>query len=80
MNEVTTADSVILRGFHLNKQNEVTNLVKTLRLSPALNFKFNGNDIPDSSIIKTNQAAAEEGYYAAPFELLIPLNNQIQVK
>ncbi|MGC6566715.1 MAG: Amuc_1101 family PilM-like pilus complex protein [Akkermansiaceae bacterium] len=80
MNEVTSADSVILRGLHLNKQNEVTNLVKTLRLSPALNFKFNDKEIPDSSIIKTNQAAAEEGFYAAPFELLIPLNNQIQVK
>lgn len=80
MNEVTAADSVILRGLHLSKPNEVTNLVKVLRLSPALDFKYDGKEIPDSSIIKTNQTAADEGFYAAPFELLIPLNKQIQIK
>jgi len=80
MNDVENADSVIIRGFHLDKTTEVNNLVKTLRLSPALAFEFDGKQIPDSQIIKTNQASPEDGFYAAPFELLVPLSTPITIK
>lgn len=80
MNDVENADSVIIRGLHLDKINEVSNLVKTLRLSPALTFEFGGKQIPDSQVIKTNQASPEDGFYAAPFELLIPLSKPITIK
>lgn len=74
------ADSVIIRGRHLDKANEVVNLLKTLRQSSSLEFEINGEVIPDSEIIKLNQTAPEQGFYAAPFELLIPLKNPIYLK
>ena len=80
MSDVENADSVIIRGLHLDKENEVSNLVKSLRLSPALTFEFGGKQIPDSQVIKTNQASPEDGFYAAPFELLIPLSKPITIK
>ncbi|MEJ6641975.1 MAG: type IV pilus assembly protein PilM [Akkermansiaceae bacterium] len=80
MNDVESADSVTIRGYHLDKENEVSNLVKTLRLSPALTFTFGDKEIPDSQIIKTNQASPEDGFYAAPFEFLIPLSKPITIK
>ena len=80
MSDVENADSVIIRGLHLDKENEVSNLVKSLRLSPALTFEFGGKQIPDSQVIKTNQAFPEDGFYAAPFELLIPLSKPITIK
>ncbi|YCM43531.1 type IV pilus assembly protein PilM [Verrucomicrobiaceae bacterium 227] len=80
MPDVEMADSVIIRGFHLDQENEVSNLVKSLRLSPALTFEFDGKEIPDSQIIKTNQASPDEGFYVAPFELLVPLAKPITLK
>jgi len=80
MSDVETADSVIIRGLHLDNSTEISNLVKTLRLSPSLTFEFDGKQIPDSQIIKSNLASPVDGFYAAPFELLIPLSKPITLQ
>ena len=80
MVEDAVADSLYIRGRHLDKANEVVNLLKTLRRAPSLEFEINGETIPDSEIIKLNQTAPEEGFYAAPFELLVPLKKPIYLK
>ena len=76
------ADSVRIKGLHLDKQTEVIDIVVRLRGSQFLSFEWEGEKIPDSRIITDIMAApsAENNDYAAPFELLIPLKNPIQLK
>jgi len=83
------ADSVIIRGFHLDKNSEVSDILKRLRTSEILRFKSKEGkgrkmkevDIPNSQIIKFNMAGPNEdnGDFAAPFELLIPLAKPIKL-
>lgn len=77
-----TADSVLIKGLHLDKQSEVIDIVARLRGSELLSFEWEGENIPDSRIIKDIMAAPNEetNDYAAPFELLIPLKKPIQLK
>lgn len=79
--EKEMADSVSLKGYHLNKNIEVLEILKRLKTSEVLTFEWEGEAIPDSQIIKLNMAAPndENGDYAAPFELVIPLSKPIKL-
>ncbi len=79
--EKEMADSVSLKGYHLNKNIEVLEILKRLKTSEVLTFEWEGKAIPDSQIIKLNMAAPndENGDYAAPFELVIPLSKPIKL-
>ncbi len=79
--EKEMVDSVSIKGYHLNKNIEVLEILKRLKTSEVLTFKWNEKDIPDSQIIKLNMAAPNEetGDYAAPFELVIPLATPIKL-
>lgn len=74
------ADSILVRGLHLNKQNEVIMLLKKLRTSDVLAFEWQDKPIPDSQIIRKNEAAPVDNNFAASFELLIPLKQPIALK
>ena len=80
MPNVNYADSLIIRGLHLDDDNQVTELVKSLRNTSSLTFEIDNKEIPDSQIIKALQTAPEDGFYAAPFELLVPLAKPINIK
>ena len=75
------ADSISIKGYHLNKNIEVLEILKRLKTSDVLTFEWDGKEIPDSQIIKLNMASPNEetGDYAAPFELVIPLAKPIKL-
>jgi type IV pilus assembly protein PilM len=75
------ADSVSIKGYHLDKNIEVLEILKRLKSSEVLSFKWEDKEIPNSQIIKLNMAAPSEenGDYAAPFELVIPLAKPIKL-
>lgn len=81
MSDKEMADSVSIKGLHLNKSTEVLDILKRLKSSKVLTFKWDDKPIPDSQIIKLNQAtpSEENNDYAAPFELVIPLAKPIKL-
>lgn len=80
--EKELADCVSIKGYHLNKNIEVLEILKRLKTSEVLSFNWQGKEIPDSQIIKLNMAAPndENGDYAAPFEFVIPLAKPLKLK
>lgn len=77
-----SVDSVSIRGLHLNASSEVLAIFQKLKSVPMLTFEWNGQSLPDSQLVKENQAAPniENNEYAAPFELVIPLKEPISLK
>jgi type IV pilus assembly protein PilM len=82
MDDKEYADSVSIKGLHLDKSSEVLDILKRLKKSEVLSFEVDGKPIPDSQLIKLNMAApnSETNDYAAPFELVIPLKKPINLK
>ena len=79
--EKTTADSVIIRGLHLDQKPEVLKILKNLRNSEVLTFDWNEKKISDDQVIQFIKAPDSDNRdYAAPFEFVIPLKNPIQLK
>ena len=78
--ENTEADCVVIRGFWRKDRNDVLALVKNLRSSEFLDFNWDGKELTEGQIVKTIEAAPEEGNYAAPFEIIVPLENPISLK
>ncbi|MGJ8697161.1 MAG: Amuc_1101 family PilM-like pilus complex protein [Verrucomicrobiaceae bacterium] len=78
--EHETADSVVLRGFWRKSEQDVFALIAKLRNSEHLSFNWNGEELKDAQIVKILEAAPEDGNYAAPFELVIPLKQPISLK
>lgn len=77
-----SVDSVSIKGLHLNASSEVLAIFGKLKTVPMLSFEWNGKALPDSQLVKENQAApnVENNEYAAPFELVIPLKEPISLK
>ncbi|MFT6179692.1 MAG: hypothetical protein ACJA1W_002041, partial [Akkermansiaceae bacterium] len=75
------ADCISIKGLHLNKSTEVLDILKRLKSSEVLTFKWDDKTILDSQIIKLNQATPsdENNDYAAPFELVIPLAKPLKL-
>lgn len=79
--EKTTADSVIIRGLHLDQKPEVLKILKNLRNSEVLTFDWDEKKITDDQVIQfINAPDSDNGDYAAPFEFVIPLKTPIQLK
>ena len=74
--EFSSANAIALRGFWRGSNQDVYALIKNLRTSEYLNFE----GLTDAQIVKTLEAAPEDGKYAAPFELIIPLAKPISLK
>ena len=82
MKEQTWVDSVIIRGLHLNKQTEVLDILEKLKGSEVLKFvDSKAKPIPNNQIAQIKAKPEQEtNDYAAPFEMLIPLNKPFQHK
>lgn len=78
--ENSTADAVALRGYWRTSGKDVYTLIAKLRESEYLSFEQNGKTLTDAQIVKTLESAPEDGNYAAPFELIIPLKTPISLK
>ncbi len=88
--DIPKADSILIKGLWRNDQQNVYKGIQALReKSTFLNFKTERKvgknkmeevQIADSTLIKELQGAAETGSFAAPFELLIPLKEPIELK
>ncbi len=78
--EVESADSFIIRGFHLDDQTGVVNIVEKLRTSDYFDFEWGGTPMATTAIIKQNVNKPVDKAYAAPFELLIPLKKPIKLQ
>lgn len=77
-----TADSVSIKGLHLDSQNEVYAIFEKLRSVDLLSFKWKEEELKQSQLVLTNKAAPnkENDEYAAPFEFVIPLKKTISLK
>jgi type IV pilus assembly protein PilM len=78
--ELSVADCIALRGFWRKDSKDVYSLLERLKSSEKLDFTYNGKPLTDAQIVKTIEAAPEDGNYAAPFELIIPLKQPISLK
>ena len=79
--EKEMADSISIKGFHLDKNLEVLDILKRLKSSEILTFEWEEKAIPDNQLIKLNMAAPNQdtGDYAASFEFVIPLAKPIKL-
>lgn len=90
--ENAEANGVIIRGFWRSTPQDVYALIGKLRSSAYLSFEATAPSrkgrkskgaavaLTDAQIVKTIEAAPEDGNYAAPFELIIPLKQPISLK
>ncbi|MDB4373819.1 type IV pilus assembly protein PilM [bacterium] len=78
--ESTEANCVVIRGFCRSNRNDVLALVANLRKSEYLDFTWDGKELSEGQIVKTIEAAPEDGNYAAPFEIIVPLKTPISLK
>lgn len=75
-------DAVSIKGLHLNSSSEVLEILQDLKGSAMLTFEWQGKALPDSMLVRENQAApnTEDNEYAAPFQFVIPLSNPFSLK
>jgi len=78
--ENDVADCVVIRGFCRSDRKDVLALVTKLRNSEFLDFTWEGSELSEVQIVKTLEAAPEDGKYAAPFEIIVPLKTPISLK
>lgn len=82
----TEANGVIIRGFWRKTPQDVYALIGELKSSEYLSFEVTSGgrrggttQLTDAQIVKTIESAPEDGNYAAPFELIIPLKKPISL-
>ncbi len=82
-------DSVLIKGLWRKDSQNVYKGINSLRSSELLSFEFpkqidkrkvENIALDDSTIIKKIETAPQTGFFAAPFELIIPLKKKIDLK